>query len=297
MNEQMENELILKHLLGQLVAEDALAFEQLMAESSAFRERVRAAEAGLEERVLQLASEQPVSDLNFGRVRDRLMAAVAADAAGDVPDTVIPFSTGQPKGKKGKLPGIRPLWYACAGLAAVLAVWLSLPRATNDGMEVDLPSGVNGGPAIVVYDIMDLRSLELDQLPKQGKVREILYVKSGNRDMLVRAEAYAEYLWAEYLQRREKGEIAELGRGFVVLDLLGKQGFAGFYERNLTEAPGSEARQVRESFWFAGNDAATLVPVGDVDAQAGVFYFRVEAEKLRLAPLDTFVPVTRMDSI
>jgi hypothetical protein len=156
-------------------------------------------------------------------------------------------------------------------------------------LEPEIPEEAHLGPSLVVYDITDDASIDLNAIQSGSNIRELVFIHREGYDGLARAEAYAEQLWAEYLEKRKQDPDSINARGFVVMDLRGKQGFAGFFERRPSAV---SVPQQDELLWFAGGQAQD-VPVGSIDPEPGVFFFQLDQDRVKLATLNAFVPVAR----
>jgi len=291
MSERISDDVMVDHLFGRLNREDSEAFERQLKLHPALRRRYFELQEGMEERVRALGASEVLSAGDFERAKERLFQTLnlklteAVEVEGfekEQDDTLTEFR------KKPSEPHSRWLAVSAWAVAAVVVMTL-IPL----GLLRFIGSENGGsGPALVVYDILDGSNINLDSIASGENIREVLYINRDGHDRLSRAESYAEQLWDEYLQNKEQNPDLIRGRGFVVLDLEGQQGFAGFYD-----APSGDesSSPVHEVLWLANSIAEPQVPMGPTSGEPGVFYFTLEAGKMEISTLNQFIPITKVE--
>lgn len=300
MNRDTQEYLFEQYLLGQLSSEESEALESRLRNDVCVREHFFAVQQAFEERVVQI-QQAAAGEASFAFEGSRAKAAIFGKLGMSLePD----LSDGLSSQAASRVMRSSWLWrffpVAGLGIAAALVVmmafWGSQWHRTSDSGNF-----IPAGPAIVVYDILDGDRLDVSSLKKDGNVKEVLYVNTENYDGLARAEAYAEQLWSEYQKEKTTGlghSITE-SRGFLVFDLIGKQGFAGFYDDDIPTGAGEPLPEVGrhrgETLWFAAGSARKDVSLGPLSGETGVFYFQVKDDELSFATLNAFIPVTRSE--
>ena len=96
------------------------------------------------------------------------------------------------------------------------------------------------------------------------------------------------------LIKRKKNQNSIKGKGFVVYDLVGNQGFAGFYGREKTNVVSVKST---ESLWLVGDTSDQEFPLGPMSGESGVFYFSLDKDEVKLSTLNEFTPVSKTDEI
>jgi len=247
------------------------------------RNRYFEIQASLEQQIFELSNSsemEAVDGLDLNRSKGALFEKLGLDLSVRQPtlgSKIVPISDGFIKTRKRD--GIFRFAAAAIvlfGLGSILTY--SIRNWSSNGIK---------GPAIVVYDITDGAALNVNDIQSGNNVREVLYSNSDHYDGLQEAENYAEQLWNDYqyMKQRDPGSIK--GKGFVVLDLVGNQGFAGFYDSAVSSTA------ARESLWLAGGAFDNGLPLAPLSGESGVFYFSLKEKGLKLSTLNEFVPVTR----
>lgn len=281
MNEQVSDQLLLDYLSGLLEKAEADRIEIALRHDEGVRNRYFELQHSFEIAICQGSREHRMSHEELGRVRTQVLASLASPGEAVKDDTEGTTRRHMPR--TWNWSGWRVIASSLAAAAAVVLLTFSVGvfRSGPAGPEEAL-----AGPSLVVYEITEDGLIDLESIKSGANIREVVFIHDEGYDGLVRAEAYAEQLWSEYMEKRKHEPEALRGRGFVVLDLHGKQGFAGFYEH---EEPASNPH---ESLWFAGGQSRD-VPVGLIDPEPGVFYFKLDKDRMKLATLNEFVPVAR----
>ena len=280
MNEQVSDQVLMDYLSGSLEKAEADKVEIALREDEGVRNRYFELQHSFEIAICHGSHEHRMSHEELARVRSQVLASLASQVNATKGNEEMPRRRKQ---RTWDWSG----WRMAAGtLAAAAAVWL---LTFSVGVFRSGPAGPEealAGPSLVVYEITEDGMIDLESIESGANIRELVFIQDKAYDGLARAEGYAEQLWSEYLDKRQHEPEALRGRGFVVLDLHGKQGFAGFYEH------AEPASRPHESLWFAGGQSRD-VPVGLIDPEPGVFYFKLDKDRMKLATLNEFVPVAR----
>ena len=230
MSKFSSDDLILEYLQGTLTHSRAKALESDIRGDLGLRERFFQLQTVFEDEVWPMGGSSELDRVNFESVRTRILTQIEQRAT-----NVVEFETSP----EMKLKHLRPKWnpWLIKGSLAVAAMLiLAVSPALLKHRAVEGSDG-DHGPAIVVYDIADGDGIatDLDSLRSGENIREVIYINRDQYRGLSRAEAYAEQLWAEYEEKKAHDAASIKGKGFVVFDLAGNQGFVGFYDSVLPE--------------------------------------------------------------
>ena len=295
MKEAISEEMMLNYLQGRLSANEKEAFENNLKTDASARVAFFEWQRSMEERIFRLDATDELDGVDFEKVKFGIFDALgisAEDVSGGGKEGASLFgslSNSHEQASRG-LDG----WWRWGGIAAAAVLLLGLIpvgfRTIRNMSDDNLPSS---GPSLVVYDIADGGSLDMASIGSGENVREVLYINRDHYDTLSRAESYAEQLWEDYLKQRKENPDSIKSRGFVVLDLDGSQGFAGFYQ---PPENSKEGTAYKAGLWLADTTAQKQVPVGSVNGESGVFYFSLKEGEVELSTLNQFVPIAKNEN-
>ncbi len=285
-NDALAEDLILDYLLGNLNKEQSRRLETLIRADSQVRDQFFEIQLSMETQALKLHEAFAVDNIDYEAtqsiVLDRLKETETKS-----------FSCASESPLESKLIKLSWNWFSMRSLAVAAVLLIALAPAVIFFTK-PVQNKAPGGPSILVYDIVDQASIDLNSIQTGEHIREVLYVDRDGYDGLSRAEAYAEQLWAEYLDQKQKDQKSIKGKGFVVYDLVGNQGFAGFYgKENINALPVKST----ESLWLVGDTSDEAFPLGPMSGESGVFYFSLDKDEVKLSTLNEFTPVSKMDEI
>jgi len=279
MKDTTSEDSMVSYALGTMSREDMDRFETQLHNDPEFRKQFFQLQQALEQDALSpLGKRSDVEQLNYSDIKSAIFEKLRLNES--VPD--IPAESNN-----------KTIWFwsTLGSIAAVAAVTVFLFAPFITQTLQNWGFGDPNGPTLVVYEIADGVSVDLKHLKTEGQVREVIYINHDDYDNLSRAEAYAEQLWNDYLEKKKEAPESISGRGFVVLDLPGKQGFAGFYEKPKQRGPRTPTTS--EALWVSFAQQQDEVPVGAIGDDPGVFYFHLDEDKFHISMLNEFVPITK----
>ena len=273
--EEQEN-LLVEYVLGKLDWETTEEVERMLRSDPSLNTLLLEIQEGLESEVMAM-DERVIPSTGL---KSNVMQSLG-------------FETSESEDQTRQTDAYRKAWFASWmtwsgwGIAAAF-VAISLFQMNKPGRPV--PGRDAASPALAIFEIPSDLSQKRDSKPT---IREVVYAdRNQGFDSLSEAEVRAEELWSRYLKERERGDRENRSNGFVVIDLQGKQGFAGFYD--------VEAAQKDQQLWLY-SPTGKAIPVGALpstgDPAGGVYYFSLDGNDLMMDSFESVVPVISSEAL
>ena len=275
MNKEEKENLLVNYVLGQLDWEATARLEEMLRTDPELKALLMDIQEGLEADVVTMSDSVAPNE----ELKSRVMQNLGLEKTSEEPGTVV---------NSEPTRGWFSSWLGWSGwgVAAAAVVAIALLQVYPGKHSVRSKNATS--PALAIFDI----PAEADQQGRRSPtIREVVYANQKNFDSLSEAEVRAEGLWSRYLDQRANGAEKPKGDGFVVIDLRGKQGFAGFYNVKREEIPQQDESQ---QLWLY-SPQGKAVEVGDLPAKAdsveGVYYFSLDGDDLLMDSFESVVPM------
>ena len=275
MNREEKENLLVDYVLGRLDWEATARLEEMLRTDPELKAQLMAIQAGLETDVVAMDdSVGPGEDL-----KSRVIQNLGFEKASEEAEIVL--SPGPTRGWFSSWLG-----WSGWGVAAAAVVAIALLQIYPGKHSVQKKSSTS--PALAIFDI----PAEADHQGRRAPtIREVVYANQDNFDSLSEAEVRAEGLWSRYVDLRANGAEKPKSNGFVVIDLRGKQGFAGFY--NVKREDMAQSDETQQLWLYSPQGKA--VEVGDLPAKAdsveGVYYFSLDGDDLLMDSFESVIPM------
>ena len=279
--EEQEN-LLVEYLLGKLDWETTEQVERMLRSDPLLNARLLEIQEGLESEIMTLdqrvnpsagLKSSVMESLGFETTETEI-SDIRTDAVGN--DRKAWFTS----------------WVSWAGWG-VAAAFVAISLFQMNQTDRVSPDNHGAKPALAIFAIPSDLDRNHDTKPM---IREVVYADEEEAfDSLSEAEVRAEELWSRYVKQHEKGEEENRSSGFVVIDLQGKQGFAGFYDVK----PQQLTKQDQQLWLYAPKVEA--VQVGALpstgDPAEGVYYFSLEGDDQLIDSFESVVPVISSEAL
>lgn len=265
--------LLTAYVLGQLDWESIEKVESMLRTDPCLRAEFMSIQEGFEDEVHHLSlTDFPSSELKT-KVFDRLGLSGSDSESRQDNNSVK---------KNVRWRGI--MTWSGWGVAAVLLLTVII-RNFDFGVKLPQP---HQRPVLAVFEI------PLDSSQSSGSfasIREVIYADHKEFDHLYEAELQAQQLWDKNLEQKRRGYYETSSRGFVVIDLMGNQGFVGLYDGAQRKLDGD----VVQKLWLSYSPDGKRIPVGAIPSfgedRSGVFYFMMDNNTRKIESPESVIPI------
>lgn len=263
--------LLTAYMLGQLDWENTEKLESMLRSDPRLRSEYMSIQEGFEDEVHHLSfADFPSLELK-AKVFDRLGLSDSDSVSRKDHDS----------GKK-EVRWRGMMTWSGWGVAAVLLLTIII---RNFDFETPQP---HQRPVLAVFEI------PLDSSQSKGSyasIREVIYADHKEFDHLYEAELQAQRLWEQNLEQTKRGHQVASSRGFVVIDLMGNQGFVGLYDGVQSVLDGD----VVQKLWLSYSPNGKRIPVGAIPSfgedRSGVFYFMMDHDIRKIDSPESVIPI------